>query len=200
LYSTVKINGIMPIKYKISGHIIYYNIYGAILSGFAILCKQRLKRQSRMDISPKKRSKILTLIQHSDKSQCEIARLCNVSQSAVSKLRKQFTITGTLSPRRKGACGRKRKTTDRDDRFLIQQSKRDPKKTSDRLQRDLAAHGVNVCSSTVRRRLLAAGRPARKPQKKQLLTAVMKKKRLMWARQFKNWSDDDWSKVRSSVV
>src|SRR3989442_1431818 len=120
-----------------------------------------------MDITPRKRSKILTLIEHSSKNQREIAQLCNVSQSTVCKIAKLYREYGSLSPRRKGICGRKRKTTEKDDRYLLRQSFKDPKKTSDQLQRDLATHGVHVCSSTVRRRLLCAGRPARKLYQKQ---------------------------------
>ena len=52
-----------------------------------------------------------------------------------------------------------------------------------------------MSSSTVRRRLLEKGRKARKPKKKQLLTAAMKKKRFNWAKKHKDWSDDDWSRV-----
>ena len=49
--------------------------------------------------------------------------------------------------------------------------------------------------STVRRRLLEAGRRARKPIKKQLLTTAMMKKRLVWAKKYQNWTTEDWSKV-----
>ena len=50
------------------------------------------------------------------------------------------------------------------------------------LRKDLLSSGVNVSSSTVRRRLIECGRMARRPVKKQLLTANMKKKRLNWAK------------------
>ena len=68
-------------------------------------------------------------------------------------------------------------------------------KTSEKLKRDLDKSGVHVSSFTVRRRLLEKGRKARKPQKKQLLTAAMKKKQFNWAKKHKDWSEDDWSRV-----
>ena len=79
---------------------------------------------------------------------------------------------------RRDQCERKRKTTSRDDKMILQNTFRDLSKTSEDLQRDLATAGVNVDSSTVRKRLLEAGRKARSPSKKQLLTVAMKKKRL----------------------
>ena len=37
---------------------------------------------------------------------------------------------------------------------LLRESKKDPRKTSDMLRKDLLSSGVNVSSSTVRRRLI----------------------------------------------
>ena len=68
-----------------------------------------------MDATPRKRSKILTLLQYSDKSQQEIATLSLVNQSTVSRVKKHYISTGSLSSLRQGKCGRKRKTSVRDD-------------------------------------------------------------------------------------
>jgi len=70
---------------------------------------------------------------------------------------------------------------------------RDPRETGDDLKRDLVGHGVDDSSRTVRRRLIDAGRPARKPVTKQLLTLQMRRKRL--AKRYRHWTKDDWSKV-----
>ena len=61
---------------------------------------------------------------------------------------------------------------------MIRNSVKIPKKTSKDLHMDLALAGVNIDSSTVRRRFLEVGRIARRPPCKQLLTKAMKKKRL----------------------
>ncbi|KAJ4436973.1 hypothetical protein ANN_17105 [Periplaneta americana] len=55
--------------------------------------------------------------------------------------------------------------------------------------------GADIHVTTVRRRLLEAGRRARKPIKKQLLTPVMCKKRLMWAKLHQHWTVNDWKNV-----
>ena len=63
----------------------------------------------------------------------------------------------------------------------------------------LATHDIHVCSSTVRRKLMAVRRFARKPSKKPLLTNVIKKKRLLWAKEYKKWTKEQWRKVRQNV-
>jgi len=81
-----------------------------------------------------------------------------------------------VSPRRKEKCGRKPNTTPKDDAQLIRNSNKNPRKKSFDLQKDLAHAGVLVSSSTVRRRILKAGRKAKKPLRKHLLTVEMKEK------------------------
>jgi len=148
-----------------------------------------------MDTTPRKRVKILTLAQNCSKTQSEIADLCGVSQSVVSKLLKRYRDNASISPRRRGKCGRKRKTTARDDQILLRESKKDARKSSTDLKHDLMHHGVNVSTSTVRRRLIASGRRAHRPVKKQLLTAQMMRRRLQWARKYRNWTKEQWAKV-----
>ena len=134
------------------------------------------------DITPRKRSRISTRADHSDYTQKTIASLVGVSQKFVSRIIKQQAETGSYSPKRKGRFGRKRKTTPRDDSFLIRKSKLDPSKSSFDLQRDSQHSGVNISAVTVRPRLLEVGREARKPLEKQLLTKKTKQKQLAWAK------------------
>ena len=82
----------------------------------------------------------------------------------VLRVIKRFEDTGSTSPKRKGKCGRK--TSKREDAFVLRQSKFDPKKTSVDLRNDLAAVGVDISTSLVRYRLLEAGRKAHRPAKK----------------------------------
>ena len=56
-----------------------------------------------------------------------------------------------------------------------------------------------VDSSTVRSRLLAVGRKARRPIKKQLLTTKMKKKRFIWAKKYEDWTREQWRQVLFSA-
>ena len=118
-----------------------------------------------------------------------------MAKSTVGEIVKKAEDRGNPGALRKGRCDRKRKTTFYDDKVIIRNSVKDPKKNSKDLQRDMASAGVNISSSTIRRRLLAVGRTARKPVRKQLLTATKKTKRLQWARKYAEWTVDDWKKV-----
>jgi len=75
-----------------------------------------------MDITPSKRSRIVTLSECAGMSVRKIAEEYGVHYSTVSRIRKAHQETGSFSPRRKGKCGRKRKTTKRDDRNLLRKS------------------------------------------------------------------------------
>ena len=88
----------------------------------------------------------------------------------MSRIIKQQESTGSVTSRRIRKCGRKRTAIPKDDTILLRNSKKDPRKTSFDLQKDLVLAGVHISSSTVRRRLLEASRKAKKPLKKHLLT------------------------------
>lgn len=148
-----------------------------------------------MDITPRKRERIITLSEYTPMTQRDIAKECCVSLGAVNKIIKQKKNLGSVEVQRKGKCGRKRKTTPRDEAFLLRESKIHPRKTSYDLQQDLEKAGVKIHDSTVRRRLLEGGRRAVRPQRKQLLTAPMMKKRLNWAKTYAHWSAEDWREV-----
>lgn len=148
-----------------------------------------------MDITPRKRASIVALRQHSGLSVRDISVKLSVSKSTVGRIVKKMDTIGDVGVTRKGKCGRKRKSTDFDERVLLRNSNMNPRKTSQELQRDWSAAGVDVHSSTVRKRLLEHGRRARKPIKKQLLTDRMQKQRLAWAKKYKNWTIQDWEKV-----
>ena len=83
-----------------------------------------------MDDSPRKRTSILTLHKNTEKTFREISNIVGVSISTISRVLKIKKETGSVTSKRKGKCGRKRKTTPRDDAYLLQESVKGPKKTS----------------------------------------------------------------------
>jgi transposase len=148
-----------------------------------------------MDINPSTREKIITLAKYTSKTQRDIAKECKVSLASVCRILKRQSNTGCVDVQRKGKCGRKGKITPRASMFLLRESKINPKKSSFDLKKDMQMHGINIHDSTIRYHLLKAGRKAIRPAKKQLLTHVMKKKRLAWAKKYKHWTVEDWKKV-----
>ena len=134
------------------------------------------KKLRRKILQERKRARIVALRQHSNITIRKIGEELNVSKSSGGRIFKMMDTSGDVTKtKRHGRRGRKRKTTSRDDKMILQRSFKELRKTSKSLQRDLATAGVNVDSSTVRKRLLEAGRKTRSPCKKQLLAVAMKK-------------------------
>ena len=81
------------------------------------------------DISPRKRASIVTLHQYNQASSRDISKI-GVPQTSVSRIIRHYQTTGSISPKRKGKCGHKRKTTAKDDAYILKKSKQDPSKSS----------------------------------------------------------------------
>lgn len=144
----------------------------------------------------------LTLLQRSrieflheeGKSQREIARIVKCSRGAVEHTLKRFAVTGSHENRPKS--GRKKVTSLREDRDLIRSSLRNRKKTSSELAAAASeVTGRQISARTVRRRLLEAGLKGCKARKKPWLSKKNIKKRLEWAQRYKDFTEEDWSKV-----
>ena len=149
-----------------------------------------------MDIPLHKRTKIVTLSEYTNISQRNIATIVGVSQKSVSNIIELGNEPEGLQTRRKGNCGRKAKATPQAIQILVTESERDPRKTSHQLRIHLEeTAGISISSRTVRRCLVNAGRVARRPVKKQLLTEAMKIKRLQWAENHQDWTKEDWRRV-----
>ena len=127
------------------------------------------------DITPRKRAQIAALLQNSDMSVRQIGRTLSVSHSAVVRAKKRLEFQGTTSPRRKGRCGPKRKTSAETDRWLVRHVQKNRRRSSKQLAVDLQERNTTVSSVTVRRRLLEAGLRSYRPLKKPRLTPAMEK-------------------------
>lgn len=156
------------------------------------LCIQLYNMPRGKDISANKASEIKALLEHTSMSQREIARRFSLSVSTVNKIAHDDNPTES---RRKGRCGRKKKLSNTDERSLILEVKRNPRTTLPKLQQRLADAGTNVHQSTISRRLKEFKCKNVKPRKVPLLTTAMKKKRLAFAMEHRNWSAEDWEKV-----
>lgn len=147
------------------------------------------------DVTPRKRARIEVLLRESGRTQEDIARIVGVSPSYVAVFAKKLKEGKPTSPQRVGKCGRKRATSPRMDAFLLRKARQNRASTSTQLQEVASEHGTQISARTVRRRLFDSGLKARRPRKKQKLTATMIKQRLAWAKSLKDWTSDDWSKV-----
>ena len=127
-------------------------------------------------------------------SQRRIARMLGVPRTTVRDAIRRFRETGSYT--RRPGQGRHRCTSARDDRFLVSNVLRDRFCTATEARNRLReVRNVVVSERTVRRRLaerdLGAFRPAQVPK----LHAAHKRNRLQFARQYVDWTMEQWKDV-----
>ncbi len=98
-----------------------------------------------------------------------------------------------LSGRKK--CGRKRCTTNRENRSLMRIVKQNRFKNLGELHKEWTEAGVKASRVTTHRRVKEFGYSCRIPLVKPLLNHRQRQRRLTWAKEKKNWTVAQWSKV-----
>lgn len=136
---------------------------------------------------------IIDTLHKEGKPQKVIAKEVGCSQSAVSK-----HFNRKLSGREK--CGRKRCISNRDDRSLERIVRKRPFKCVWELHKEWTEAGVTASRATTHRRILDMGFTCRIPLVKPLLNNKQRQKRLTWAKDKKNWSVAQWSKVLLHLI
>ncbi|KAK3530227.1 hypothetical protein QTP86_020143, partial [Hemibagrus guttatus] len=131
---------------------------------------------------------IIDTLHKEGKPQTSIAKEAGCSQSAVSK-----HVNRKLSGRKK--CGRKRCTTNRENRSLMRIVKQNPFKNLSELHKEWTEAGVKASRATRHRRVKEFGYSCRIPLVKPLLNHRQRQRRLTWAKEKKNWTVAQWSKV-----
>ena len=142
------------------------------------------------DLSTEKRTEVITLLNLKTMSIREIARRTGVSKSSVARLQ----TSSTLKSRRHGKCGRKSSTTEKQDRLLLRNLRRNPLDDAHQLHAEWENDGVKVSLRTVQRRLKTFCRsvvPRRVPK----LTPSMMRKRLSFAKKHVEWTVEQWRQV-----
>ena len=155
------------------------------------------------DITATKKSAIYSLTKNTDYSNRQIAKMHNVSECTVRRIKSRGLASDSptrYGSSRNGRCGRKQKISNRTKSVLIREIKKNRRLTSTQLTSTLRQHGVEVSARTVRRRLNDAGYHSRIALKKPRLTQTMMKKRLDFAKTYRNFSIEDWQKVRNFIM
>ncbi len=125
------------------------------------------------------------------KTQKVIAKEAGCSQSSVSK-----HINREAKGRKR--CGRKKCTSNRDNRILDRIVKQIPFKNVGEIHKEWTAAGVSASRTTTHRRMQDMGFSCRIPCVKPLLNNRQHQKRLAWAKDKKDWTAAEWSKVMFS--
>ena len=100
---------------------------------------------------------------------------------------------GKLNGRKK--CGRKRCTSNRDNRSLERIVKRSPFKNLGEIHKEWTAAGVSASRATTHRRVQDIGFNCRIPCVKPLLNQRQHQRHLTWDKDKKDWTVAQWSKV-----
>ena len=118
-------------------------------------------------------------------TQCHVGRPFNVSHTVVGHVWQRYLDTGSVV----GWAGRghPRKTTDRDDRYIVNMAKHRMFKSAKMLNTNFReTSGVGICEQTVRNQLHAANIHARRPAVRPQLTPEHKRLRLVFAQDHRN--------------
>ena len=131
---------------------------------------------------------LIDTLHEEGKPQKVIAERAGCSQSAVSK-----HIHGKLTGREK--CGRKRCPSKRGDRSLERVVRQRRFKNLGELHKEWTEAGVSASRATMHRRVQDMGFSCRIPCVKPLLNQRQRQRRLTWAKDKKDWTVAQWSKV-----
>lgn len=146
-----------------------------------------------MDTTAEEAAQVIALLQ-TGMRQCDVARQLNLSRFSVRRVYQRFLQTGGLV--RRHGSGRRRCTSERDDRFIVMKSRRNGFSNAVELQQQLqAARRTTVSVSTVRRRMKEREIVARRAATGPKLTAAHRRARLQFARDHVNWTLDQWRAV-----
>lgn len=127
-------------------------------------------------------------------SQRRIGRMLGYPRTTIQDAIRRYRETGSYT--RRPGQGRRRCTSERDDRYIVSNVLRNRFTTaSEARNRLFEVRNVSVSLRTIRRRLAEKGlgsfRPARVPE----LTSAHRRARLAFAREHLNWTLDQWKAV-----
>lgn len=124
-------------------------------------------------------------------SNAEIARRLNISRRSVKR-----HLDREASSNNRYLSGRKRCTTNREDRYIKSLVIRDPTKPSTNIAQAASELNISISPRTIRRRLTNDfNLPARRPSKKPLLTEKQRLARIKFCNIHKDKSPDWWENV-----
>lgn len=146
-----------------------------------------------MDTTSERAAQVVALLEKGH-SQREVARVLNISQSAISRVYRRFQETGNFHRRRES--GRRKFTSERDDRFTVSTSLRNQSLTGVQVQQELReTRRVAVSKRTVRRRLKEANLTPKRTASGPKLTPAHRGASLHFTKEHVNWTYEQWCSV-----
>lgn len=147
----------------------------------------------KMDTTEAEVAVVVRLLQEG-RSQRSVAAELNLTQSTVSRVYKRYEQTGAFTSRPR--TGRRRCTSERDDRFIVTTLLRDRHLTGVAVQQRLReARGVAVSEWTVRRRLQQANLTPKRAATGPRLLQRHRIARRIFAEEHMGWTLEQWTPV-----
>ena len=126
--------------------------------------------------------------------QSAIAKYLKISKSIVAYWIERYEKTGDVQTQE--GRGKKRKTTEKSDKFLIELFENDDELSLSEAQRKMKRRKVNISTKTISRRLKETGMKFISSIYKPLLTLQHQEKRLQWCKENK---EREWNNVIFTV-
>ena len=147
----------------------------------------------RAPVSKDKKIEVTALLKD-DQSQRTVAKKVGVSQCCVGNVAKKLKVDAPLT--NAPGQGRKRLSTEREDRRLLQICKADRTKCNRQLSSEFTlSNGTQLSARTIRRRLLDGGYRSYTAKRKPIRNASQRKLRLQFANDHITWLPYDWKRI-----
>jgi len=125
----------------------------------------------------------------------KVAQTLKIPTSTAQRWKKKL-FSGDKSAKRKVGSGRKRKTTQREDRLILKKSLSVQSPNASEICEQMKSEiNLSLCPRTVRNRLHEQGYWRRVAAKKPFVSPINIAKRLAWGREHVGWTKDQWGKV-----
>lgn len=148
----------------------------------------------RKDLTSETVAQIKILLGENVFSLREISARCRVSKSSVERIKRELE-EGREEHINRNRRGQQRISSPADDRLLLRQSRASTSSSLNDLRSTWEESGVAASKSTVYRHLKNAGYKSVKPRRVPILTPAMRRNRLAFAMEHRNWTVEDWRKV-----
>jgi transposase len=148
------------------------------------------------DITPYVKGKIEGLLVSGKFKNKEIAKICHVSPTTISRIKKKLVQNVPISGNNRKNCKGVKKTTQREDRIIAKVALLNRGVTLEHLRSLLKRfYSISLSINSIKLRLKKQGIVHAKKSKKFVLNQAMMKKRRQWAYKLRKWGPAEFSRV-----
>lgn len=140
------------------------------------------------------KQKVVNCVINNGASKSQASRTYGVSKQLIGRWVKLFLERGTSKPQKR--TGRKRKTSQREDKMICRMSIANPRLTGPQITaRYNSTAEVKIGITTVNRRLRDGGLYGRRPSRKPFISIKNRRARINFAKKYASWTSKEWAKI-----